>query len=227
MKKFYIGFLLLSLLSACARKPYAEEDPNAATGDNPYAQGNTTYGNGATYGNEYGNGNGSFFSANRGNGTYNDIYGDNPYAGSAQTYGQGNFQANNQASTGDYYNDPSYGTNVTGGPGASAKDRVIYFSYDSSTIDQRAQNIIREHAHYLRSNPQALVILEGHTDERGTRDYNIALGERRAQSVRNQFQALGVNTQQMRVLSYGEERPAVWGSTEADYAKNRRVVIIY
>ena len=211
MKK--LALLSLTILLAACSKPYsAENDPNA----DPYGQGNTTYGTGATYGNEYGGG-----------GYGSDVYGSNPYASTAGTYGQGNYNANNQASTGDYYNDPGYGSNVVGGPSASAKDRVIYFAYDSSNIDQRARSIIQEHANFLRSNPRAQVILEGNTDERGTREYNIALGERRAESVRNQFQALGVNTSQMRVLSYGEERPAAWGSTEEDYAKNRRVVIVY
>ena len=72
-----------------------------------------------------------------------------------------------------------------------------------------------------------MVVLEGHTDERGTREYNIGLGERRAYSVKDVFQQDGVGVDQIRVLSYGEERPAVWGSDEDSYARNRRAVIIY
>ncbi|MDO5091153.1 MAG: peptidoglycan-associated lipoprotein Pal [Cardiobacteriaceae bacterium] len=135
--------------------------------------------------------------------------------------------ASDYASTADFYQDPMYGVNVVGGPDASARDRIIYFSYDSSSIDSRSEAVIREHANYLRANPGTMVVLEGHTDERGTRDYNIGLGERRAYSVKQAFQNHGVGIQQMRVLSYGEERPAVWGSDELSYAKNRRVVIIY
>ncbi len=131
------------------------------------------------------------------------------------------------ASTGDFYQDPLYGVNVVGGPESNDRDRVIYFSYDSAAIDERSENVIREHAKYLRNHPQTMVVLEGHTDERGTREYNIGLGERRAYSVKQHFTAAGVDKQQMRVLSYGEERPAVWGSDEISYAKNRRVVIIY
>ena len=148
-------------------------------------------------------------------------YGDGATYGSNTSYGRGN------AGTADYYNDPQYGRNVTGGPQAADKDRIIYFAYDSSTIDSRSEAVIREHAAYLRANPQANVILEGHTDERGTREYNISLGERRGYSVKEHFAAQGVAPQQMRVLSYGEERPAAYGSSEEDYAKNRRVVIMY
>ncbi|MDO4643812.1 MAG: peptidoglycan-associated lipoprotein Pal [Cardiobacteriaceae bacterium] len=148
-------------------------------------------------------------------------YGDGATYGSNSSYGRGN------ASTADYYNDPQYGVNVVGGPNSSDKDRIIYFSYDSSSIDSRSEAVIREHAKYLRAHPETRVVLEGHTDERGTREYNIGLGERRAYSVKEHFVAAGISPQQMRVLSYGEERPASFGSSEQDYAKNRRAVIIY
>lgn len=148
-------------------------------------------------------------------------YGDGATYGSNTSYGRGN------AGTADYYNDPQYGRNVTGGPQSADKDRIIYFAYDSSTIDSRSEAVIREHAKYLRAHPQTRVVLEGHTDERGTREYNIGLGERRAYSVKERFVAAGISPQQMRVLSYGEERPAAFGSSEEDYAKNRRAVIVY
>ena len=148
-------------------------------------------------------------------------YGDGATYGSNTSYGRGN------AGTADYYNDPQYGRNVTGGPQAADKDRIIYFSFDSSAIDSRSEAVIREHAKYLRAHPQTKVVLEGHTDERGTREYNIGLGERRAYSVKERFVAEGISPQQMRVMSYGEERPAAFGSSEEDYAKNRRAVIVY
>ena len=119
------------------------------------------------------------------------------------------------------------GVNVVGGPQSADKDRIIYFSFDSSAIDSRSEAVIREHAKYLRAHPQTKVVLEGHTDERGTREYNIGLGERRAYSVKERFVAEGISPQQMRVMSYGEERPAAFGSSEEDYAKNRRAVIVY
>lgn len=161
--------------------------------------------------------------------TYGSTYGSdgNPYGYGGAGGTGGGYYGSDSASTADFYQDPQYGVNVVGGPDASARDRIIYFSYDSSTIDSRSEAVIREHANYLRANPGTMVVLEGHTDERGTRDYNIGLGERRAYSVKQAFQNHGVGVQQMRVLSYGEERPAVWGSDELSYAKNRRVVIIY
>ena len=147
--------------------------------------------------------------------------------GDGDTYGNNNSFGRGGAGTGDYYNDPQYGVNVVGGPQSADKDRIIYFSYDSSAIDSRSEAVIREHAKYLRAHPQTRVVLEGHTDERGTREYNIGLGERRAYSVKERFVAAGISPQQMRVLSYGEERPAAFGSSEEDYAKNRRAVIVY
>lgn len=149
-------------------------------------------------------------------------YDDGVYAGQNPSY-----QGYEDASVGDFYQDPLYGVNVVGGPSSSARDRIIYFSYDSTKIDKRSENVIREHAKYLSQHPQTMVVLEGHTDERGSREYNIGLGERRGYSVKDFFQRVGAGQQQMRVLSYGEERPAVWGSDELSYAKNRRVVIVY
>ncbi|MGY0398373.1 MAG: peptidoglycan-associated lipoprotein Pal [Ostreibacterium sp.] len=133
----------------------------------------------------------------------------------------------NTASNGNFYDNPNYGQGVVGGPGAPAKDRIIYFSYDSSTIDSRAQAIVNAHANYLKQNPTKKVLLEGHTDSRGSREYNIALGERRAISVLKRFQALGVPITQIRLISYGEENPAVAGYNEDAYKRNRRVVIQY
>ena len=104
--------------------------------------------------------------------------------GDGTTYGNNNSFGRGSASTADYYNDPQYGVNVVGGPQSADKDRIIYFSFDSSAIDSRSEAVIREHAKYLRAHPQTKVVLEGHTDERGTREYNIGLGERRAYSVK-------------------------------------------
>lgn len=153
--------------------------------------------------------------------TYSSAGYDSPYG----TGGYGNHNA--RASVGDFYQDPSYGVNVVGGPTSEAKDRVIYFSYDSAQLDSRSIAVITEHARYLREHPDTRVVLEGHTDERGSREYNIGLGERRAYSVKRIFEQQGVAQTQMRVLSYGEERPALWCSNESCYARNRRVVIIY
>lgn len=133
----------------------------------------------------------------------------------------------NQASNGDFYDNASYGKNVVGGSQAPAKDRVIYFSYDSSRIDERSKALIMAHSKYLKSHPNVKVLLEGHTDSRGSRGYNVALGERRAISVLRLFTQLNVPAKQIRVISYGEENPAVAGNNENAYKRNRRVVIQY
>jgi len=105
--------------------------------------------------------------------------------------------------------------------------RVIYFDFDSAAIREEFRPVIEAHAAYLAERPQVHVILEGHTDERGTREYNLALGERRAESVRQALLLLGVSPEQVTTISYGEERPADPGHDEAAWAKNRRVVIVY
>jgi peptidoglycan-associated lipoprotein len=87
--------------------------------------------------------------------------------------------------------------------------------------------VIRDHANYLLDHPEASVTLSGHTDERGSREYNIALGERRAESVKRLLLARGVSAQQVNVVSYGEEKPAVAGHGEEAWSKNRRVAFNY
>jgi peptidoglycan-associated lipoprotein len=104
---------------------------------------------------------------------------------------------------------------------------VIYFDYDKSDLKPEYNSVIAAHAKYLTSNTSLKVRLEGNTDERGSREYNIGLGERRAQAVRRALMLQGVSENQITTLSYGEERPAVDGHDEAAYAKNRRVEISY
>lgn len=100
---------------------------------------------------------------------------------------------------------------------------VIYFDYDRAEIKSEYVGIVTAHAQFLNANPARKLRLEGHSDERGSREYNIGLGERRAQSVRRALLLQGVNETQLTTVSYGEERPAVQGSDETAYAKNRRV----
>ncbi|NJD30260.1 MAG: peptidoglycan-associated lipoprotein Pal [Gammaproteobacteria bacterium] len=104
---------------------------------------------------------------------------------------------------------------------------LVYFDYDSSEIPSQYLSVVSANAAYLVKYPAARVRLEGHTDERGSREYNIGLGERRAQVVRKALQAQGVADAQITTVSYGEERPAVPGHDEAAYAKNRRVEFAY
>jgi peptidoglycan-associated lipoprotein len=127
-----------------------------------------------------------------------------------------------------------------GGAGAAAADgdaaraaalqlqnRVIYFDFDSSDIKPDYNALITTHARHLTSNPTIRIRLEGNTDERGSREYNIGLGERRAQSVRRALMLQGVAESQITTVSYGEERPAVTGHTEAAWSRNRRVELLY
>lgn len=112
-------------------------------------------------------------------------------------------------------------------PDSLLSKRIVYFEFDESVILDQDRPILEAHAEYLAQNPGASVTLEGHTDERGTREYNLALGERRAQSVRQFMSLLGASGQQLRTVSYGEERPAAAGHNEEAWALNRRVEIIY
>lgn len=106
-------------------------------------------------------------------------------------------------------------------------ERTIYFDFDSDKIRSEFQSVLSSHAQYLSNNGNAKVVLQGHTDERGTREYNMALGERRAKSVERFLNVQGVSPSQIEVVSYGEERPEARGNNEDAYAKNRRVVFSY
>jgi peptidoglycan-associated lipoprotein len=105
--------------------------------------------------------------------------------------------------------------------------RTIYFAFDSDTIRPEFQSVLEAHARFLSANSGASVMLQGHTDERGTREYNLALGERRANAVKRYLNVQGVSPSQLEVVSYGEERPAARGHTEEAHAQNRRVIFAY
>jgi len=130
------------------------------------------------------------------------------------------------------YGESYGGTAQIGGSDAAVaaeralSDNVIYFEFDSSVINADGEVVIGRYATFLQGNPASRVRLEGHADERGTREYNVGLGERRAQAVEAALQAKGVNANQLSILSYGEERPAVPGHDEAAWAQNRRVQLI-
>ena len=108
---------------------------------------------------------------------------------------------------------------------ASAGDR-IFFAFDRSDISPEAREILTRQAEWLRRYPNVTVTIEGHCDERGTREYNLALGERRAQAAKNVLVALGIPASRISTVSYGKERPAVVGSTEEAWAQNRRAVTV-
>ena len=110
---------------------------------------------------------------------------------------------------------------------ALRETQTIYFAFDNSTIASDYEEILAAHAAYLSNNVDMNVTIEGHADERGTPEYNIALGERRAQAVAKYLQALGVQADQISIVSYGEEKPLLLGQSEDVYAKNRRAVLVY
>jgi peptidoglycan-associated lipoprotein len=110
---------------------------------------------------------------------------------------------------------------------APAGLNVVYFDYDSLTLKPEARSVLERNAAYLQVNKQFKVQLEGHTDERGSREYNLSIGQKRAETVRRALILLGSNDAQLEAVSFGEEKPAASGTDEATYAKNRRVEIKY
>jgi len=125
----------------------------------------------------------------------------------------------------------SLGSTVAGGPlspeqAAEARKAFenvdIHFDYDSALLTPQAQEILREKARYMKENPATNVIIEGHCDERGTNEYNLALGEQRAKMTQEFLVALGVSASRIKTVSYGEERPLDRSNTEQAWAKNRR-----
>ncbi|WP_093308340.1 peptidoglycan-associated lipoprotein Pal [Allopseudospirillum japonicum] len=148
--------------------------------------------------------------------------------GSAQsqglgTYGSGGAQGLNSGQN----------AGVSGMPGANPADadllakKRIFFDFDKSEIRKEYLSVLNAHAAYLVANPNVKLVLEGHCDQRGTREYNMALGERRGDSVQRYLTVQGVSPQQLEVVSYGEERPLMAGHSLDAYAKNRRVELSY
>jgi peptidoglycan-associated lipoprotein len=108
-----------------------------------------------------------------------------------------------------------------------AGPRIVYFDYDSFIVKSEFQGLVETHARHIKSLPKASVAIEGHTDDTGGREYNLALGQKRAESVRNALSLLGVSDTQMEAVSYGKEKPASLGNDEISRSKNRRVEISY
>jgi peptidoglycan-associated lipoprotein len=110
---------------------------------------------------------------------------------------------------------------------ALRQEQIVYFDFDKSTVASEYVELLQAHADFLVKNENVKVLVEGHADERGTPEYNIALGERRGQAVAKYLQSLGVAESQISVVSYGEEKPMVKTRTEDAFAKNRRAVLVY
>lgn len=111
--------------------------------------------------------------------------------------------------------------------GPAGVGRVIYFDFDSFTVKPEFQPLVDQHARFLQDNRGRSVAVEGHTDERGSREYNLALGQKRAEAVRRALTLVGATDAQIEAVSFGEEKPAVQGADEDAYSQNRRVEIRY
>ncbi len=153
-----------------------------------------------------------------------------PTAAGAQVPGAGGAGAGSGASTstsplagGGGVNGSGMGADATG----ALAHRIVYFDFDKSEIRPEYADLISAHAKNLTSHPSLKIRLEGNTDDRGTREYNIGLGERRAQAVRRALMLQGVAATQITTVSYGAERPAVEGDDETAWAQNRRVELVY
>lgn len=120
-----------------------------------------------------------------------------------------------------------FGMNPLQDPNNILSRRSVYFDFDSYTVKSEYRDLVLAHASYLRDNLNAQVLLQGNTDERGSREYNLALGQRRANSVRDILLLSGARDQQVEAVSLGEEKPRALGSDESSWAENRRTDILY
>ncbi len=112
-------------------------------------------------------------------------------------------------------------------PGSILSQRSVFFDYDSFTVKSEYRDMVIAHAQFLRDNPNAQVILQGNTDDRGSREYNLALGQRRADSVKNIMTLSGASNAQIEAVSFGEEKPRAYGNGESAWSQNRRADIVY
>ncbi len=201
MKTLAITLLVsTALISGCAQQNTPANGAGGVGGAGG-AGGTGGYGANGGYGTGYGNG---------ANGGYGTGYGNGANGG----YGAGN--GSGQYTPADLRN-----------PSSILSQRVIYFDFDSANIRPEYMNVLNAHAALLAAYPNLRVRLEGHADERGSREYNVALSERRGYSVMDYMQLKGVQATQADVIGYGEEVPADFGHNESAWSKNRRVEIKY
>ena len=150
-------------------------------------------------------------------------------AGGEDNVTTGNELADTSASTTPSdVNVTTYGTDLSQinekqGAFDAAVGANVYFAFDSHALDEDAKATLRKQAEWLKANPDLALIVEGHTDERGTREYNLALGQKRAEAVRRSLSILGVKDEQLEAVSFGKEKPAAQGASEDSHARNRRV----
>ena len=134
--------------------------------------------------------------------------------------------ASNTASSSSSTSTSSASTDKTAAEKLAQVGDTVNFEFDSAELSGSARSTLNRQSAFLSVNPDLMIVIEGHADERGTREYNLALGERRATAVRDYLVAKGINAARVRTVSYGKERPAVSGSDEAAWAKNRRATTV-
>ena len=214
MKKFIWSLLIVSLLAACASGVKLNDVP---VEDKSGAQVNNSQNKDADKASKSANSSSSSAGASSSSNAANN--------GNVGTATASNLPDAKQPTSPAPVNAPTAADAGMAGPANAAK--VIYFDYDSYIVKPEFQAVIEAHAQFLKSSQRAKVSLEGHTDERGSREYNLALGQKRADAVRQSLTLLGVSAAQIESVSFGEEKPAVAGSDEAAYAKNRRAEFFY
>ena len=151
-------------------------------------------------------------------------------SGSSSSSASGSASSTGSSSSGSSSSSSASSSPAAGADSAADKlasiGNTVYFSYDSSGLDGNSQATLYRQAAFLNGNPSLTVTIEGHCDERGTREYNFALGERRAAAARDYLLAQGVDPARIKVISYGKERPFMAGSNDASWAKNRRAATV-
>ena len=121
----------------------------------------------------------------------------------------------------------SYGSQPWNDPKSPLVEKSVYFGFDEYTVQTKYQKMLSAHASYLKANPKQKIIIQGNTDDRGTAEYNLALGQRRSEAVRKSLNLMGVSDNQMEAVSFGKEKPKADGDNEAAWAENRRADIVY
>ena len=156
-----------------------------------------------------------------------DVKLDQPAEGSSTAAGAGAGGAQGQGTGQSSVTQVQAGASAADKAGPVGVAKVIYFDYDSYVVKPEFQSVVDQHARFLRAHPNARLVLEGNTDQRGSREYNLALGQKRAEAVRRAMTRVGASDGQIEAVSFGKEKPAVEGNTEDAYAQNRRVEFRY
>ena len=256
MKKYFWSLLIVSLLSGCASGVKLNDVPiedksgaqvNSPQGNSPQGnspQGNSPQGNSPQGNSPQGNSpqgkdtDKAAKSATGASSANSNSSSSSPSSASSTSNNpstSGNSGATRSSNSADGRSSANNNSAVTAPAGANTGSlagpanaaNVIYFDFDSYTVKPEYQSVIEAHAQFLKSNMRARVSLAGHTDERGSREYNLALGQKRGDAVRQSLTLLGVNAAQIESVSFGEEKPAVAGSDEVAYDKNRRTEFFY